>query len=571
MSRSLAAPTRPDAIDLEHLDSAAAFVRAHDTDTVLSAMLPALTAAERAAIAARCRFSHAAVLIFPRDMTELSAALADRGLSAGPATPSVVVRARLAARYGRPADQLDVRIVRASVSSADGHPCTIEIFALLPAPGTSTIDISAAERNAGHEQHLALDIETGDPVELTGLRTLLLRQGLMHSDGGGYNNHENTSILYFHATGTDLPYRRLEFHVAGHHPQILAAHIAESADAPTRLLRLLTGAWATQALATAATLNVADQLAAAPGRTVAELAALTGTDPDSLHRLLRYLAELDIVRPRGDGYELTDTGALLPASAAPSLHPLARLYGGAFYQSFAHLDHAVRTGRAGFDHHFGQHHFEHFSATPEDAELFDAAMAAGATIFGQVSELIDLTTTDTIIDVAGGNGTLLAHLLRSAPHARGVLFERAATLPAARRVLDRIGCLHRCRLVPGDFTTEVPEGGDIYLLSRVLHDWDDEQCDHILRRCAEAMPAHATLYIIERLLPEDRTPSLAPAWDVHMLCNVGGRERTRTHYRELLATAGLALRETQQLPLDFTLLRAVHELDRPLVRRPERS
>ncbi|MBL1075371.1 hypothetical protein JK358_13300 [Nocardia sp. 2] len=555
MSRSLAVPARMDAIDLARMDAAAEFVRTHDTAAALAAVLPTLTIAERLAVAGRCRFSHTAVLVFPHGLTELSGALADRGLVAGPSVPSVVVRRRLAQRHGRTADRMDVRIVRAPVLSRDGKHCDIEIFASLPTADPDSENIAALERAAAHEQHLGLAVTTVDEVEIAGLRALLTRRAGMHSDGGGYNDHEDLTVLYFRADATDRPYQRLELHIAGDHPGMLSAHLAEADDPRTRLLRLLTGAWATQALSATAALGVADRLAARPGSSVTDLALSTGTDGDSLHRLLRYLADLGIVRTRDDGYELTDTGRLLAESADQSLHPIALLYGGAFYQSFAHLDHSLRTGRPGFDHYFGSHHFEYFTATPASAELFDSAMAASASIFGQVTDLIDLTPAHTVVDIAGGNGALLACLLRAAPHLHGILFEREATLTTARPALDRAGCLSRCELVAGDFTRSVPTGGDIYLLSRVLHDWDDDRCHRILATCAAAMPAHAELYVVERLLPDSSAPSLAPAWDVHMLCNVGGRERTLAHYRDLFAAVGLDLCETQQLPMDFTLMR----------------
>jgi hypothetical protein len=115
----------------------------------------------------------------------------------------------------------------------------------------------------------------------------------------------------------------------------------------------------------------------------------------------------------------------------------------------------------------------------------------------------------------------------------------------------------RCTLVPGDFIESVPTGGDTYLLSRVLHDWDDTHCHRILTTCAAAMPDHAELLIVERLLPEtDGTDSLAVPWEIHMLCNVGGRERTEAHYRALLSEAGFELTATHPLPLDAHVLRA---------------
>ncbi|KAA8886189.1 hypothetical protein F3087_26730 [Nocardia colli] len=559
MTRAVIVSTTPSGLitaDLEQLDAVLSFLRRHDTASMLTAMLPELSAGERAALATRCRLSHAALLLSPRDLTELAEVLAERGLLAGPATPSTVVRGRLAARYGRPAARLDVRIVHAPVLAADESPCTVEIFALLPVPGSPIDEIVAAERAAGHEQHVALAVDSTDEVVLTGLRAMLTGSGGLHSDGGGYNEHENVTVLYFRSNSPG-PYQRLELRCTGAHPRLLTNHLTASQDAPTRLLRLLTGAWATQALAVTATLGVADLLAARPGYPVAELARDSHTDPDALHRLLRYLRELGIVAPVGTGYALTELGALLPRTAPQSLHPLAQLYGGDFYQSFGQFERSMRSGRPAFDTHFGQHHFEYFAAAPERAQLFDAAMAASASIFGRIDELIDLTAAHIIIDVAGGNGALLAGLLRAAPHARGVLFERACTLETARPALDRAGCLARTTLAAGDFTQEVPGGGDLYFLSRVLHDWDDADCGAILRRCAAAMPEHASLYVIERLLPEDDSPSLAPAWDVHMLCNVGGRERSLSEFRALFDAAGLQLCETQPLAMDFALLRAM--------------
>lgn len=183
-------------------------------------------------------------------------------------------------------------------------------------------------------------------------------------------------------------------------------------------------------------------------------------------------------------------------------------------------------------------------------------MASGASLFGHVVENVDFSAARVVVDVAGGNGELLGQILRAAPHLRGVLLERPHTIEAARSKLAKASCADRCELVAGDFTTAVPRGGDVYILSRVLHDWDDEGCQTILKRCAEAMPGHADLPLMERLLPEDDSPSLAFAWDIHMMCNVGGQERTASHYRRLVAEAGFELTGQYELPLDVALLRA---------------
>ncbi|WP_431681414.1 methyltransferase [Kitasatospora sp. KL5] len=553
-----AAPPRLDPHDLDRIRRAAAFVAASDTASVLADLLPGLPAAERDAVAAHSRFTHAAVLVFPPSLAGLRDLLHEEGLAVGPVTPSVVVRDRLARRYGRSADALEVGILRAPVTAADGSPCEIEIFALAVPPGSGLDTVAAGERAHDHEAHLALEVTTPGPVVLAGLRATLLGRGGTTADGGGHNAHEDVTVLYFRA-GDGGRYQRLELNARGHHPGVLAEH-GRSGDRPAeRLLQLMTGAWATQAIAVAADLRLADHLDTAPRPGPERLAELTGAHPDSLRRLLRYLTALGVFAPDGAGsHRPTELGRLLRTGADQSLHPLALLYGGPFYESFGALGHAVRTGRDAFEHTFGAHHFAHFAQDPELADLFDRSMAASTQMFDPIAELVDFTTARVVVDVAGGNGALLGRVLQAHPHLEGVLLERPHVVEAARAALTKAGCIDRCRLVTGDFTDEVPGGGDVYLLSRVLHDWDDRQCLGILQRLAAAVPEHAELLVVERLLPADGdpSPSLAVPWDVHMLCNVGGRERTAEHYGRLLAEAGFDLTGVAELPLDGALLSA---------------
>ncbi|WP_329248930.1 acetylserotonin O-methyltransferase [Streptomyces sp. NBC_01478] len=517
--------------DVARIERAAAYVEAHDTDDVLAELLPGLAPAERADVARHLVFDHTAVLVFPDSLDGLREELCRLGLEPGNVTPSVVVRDRLTRRYGPALADLPVGIVHVAVGTR-----SVEIFALPVAPDSALEAVAADEREAEHESHHAFAVTAPGPVVPAGLRLLLQERGGAVPDGGGYNGHENVTVLY-HRTAT---HRRFELRLPGRHDPL--------PDPTAALLGVMTGAWATQAVATMAELNIADHLADHPGLDADTLADLTATHPDALRRLLRYLTSLGLLTSADGTYHLTATGQPLRTGTEFSLHPLAQLYGGPFYDSFTGLTHAVRTGEEAFAHRHGQHHFAYFAQHPELGSLFHRAMAASAEMFAPVPTLIDFSAVKRVVDVGGGNGALLARLLRTHAHLEGVLFERPGALEEARAHLPE-----RCSFVAGDFTQSVPEGGDVYLLSRVLHDWDDDRCLAILRRCAEAMHPGTQLLLVERLLP---TPT-AVAWDVHMLCNVGGRERDEAHYGRLLAEAGFEVRACHGLPLGASLVEAV--------------
>ncbi|GAB2713147.1 methyltransferase [Kitasatospora kifunensis] len=550
--------------DAARLAATVGFVREQDATTLLPLLLPGLDGPELRALLECCRFSHAALLVFPGDQEALRAQLADCGLD--PAVvpqPSVVVRQRLAARHLRDAAELDVRILRPLVLGSDGAHRTVEIFTLSVPPGSPLAQIAEHERLWQHEAHLAFEVERPDPLALRGLCAVLARHGAL-ADGGGYNQHEDGTVLYFTAPAdSKCGYRRVEIYLPGDHQGVLASHLEEfRARQPAEtLLRQLTGAWATQALAVFAELRVPDAMDTRVATSAGTLARAVGADEESLARLLRYLATLGTVAADHDGFRLTEIGTLLRADSPGSTRPLALMYGGPFYQSFAHLAHTVRTGQTAFDHLFGENHFDHFARDPELALLFDQSMAASARMFGPLTTHPVVTAASTapvprtVVDVAGGNGELLARLLTAHPRLNGVLLERPHVIEAARRSLAAAGCGERCDYQVGDFA-DVPPGGDLYILSRVLHDWDDDRCREILRHLARVMPAHADLLVVERVLPDDDSPSLAVSWDLHMMCNVGGRERRTDHYARLLAEAGLTFVDRSPLPLDATVLHA---------------
>ncbi|WP_367128106.1 methyltransferase [Saccharothrix sp. HUAS TT1] len=517
--------------DLRRLAQAVSFVRNSTTEDALASVLGG---EPPACVLRHLDFTHAAVLVAVRRTEDVLGALAELGVEARDPVAGVVVRDRLRDRTGQ---DFDVRVVPGAV--ADG-PRELRLFAV---PGGAAL--SEADREA--ESHLAFHVTEDDDVVLRGVHATLLDSGLT-ADGGGYDEHENATALRFRGGAG-----RLELTLPGHHPAVLEHHRGRPDQSRRTMFDLMTGAWRTRSVALAAELGLADLLATGPLDTAA-LAERTGSREDKLRRVLAYLAALGVFRRDGEQWSLTEVGAMLRDDAAGSLRDLARIYGGLFYRSFSGLEHAVRTGESGFGHVYGAQPFEHFAAHPADARLFEGAMAAGTAFLELVPALLDLPDRGTVVDVGGGDGRLLDLVLAAGPDLRGVLFDRPHVTGAAAGVLAGHG--ERAVVVAGDFFHDpVPPGGDLYLLSRILHDWDDERCSTILRNVRAAMAEGATLAIVERPVRDDPRTLLPLAFNVHMMVNtVQGGERTTDEHRELLAANGFALEDIRELPLDMAVL-----------------
>jgi precorrin-6B methylase 2 len=308
-----------------------------------------------------------------------------------------------------------------------------------------------------------------------------------------------------------------------------------------QLARLMDGFLQTQLLYVAAKLGIADVLADGP-RDGADVARAVGAQPVALTRVLRGLAAEGVLDERDDGR----------FGLAPSGEALRRLQGAViargelYYRAAAGLLEALRDGGTPFERVYGERFFDHLTRHPEDEAAFHASMAGRAEREARdVVAAYDFGGLRKLVDVGGGSGVLLAAILRAAPGLHAVLMDRPAAIPAARRRLEADGVAARAECVAGDFFAAVPAGADAYLLSRVVHDWDDADAARILATCRAAMPDGARLLIVDAVLPERaRDAPEAIRMDVHMLVLLGARERTEPEFRRVLAAAGLELRRT---------------------------
>ncbi|GII52753.1 methyltransferase [Planotetraspora thailandica] len=307
------------------------------------------------------------------------------------------------------------------------------------------------------------------------------------------------------------------------------------------LRRKIMGYIVSQAIFSVSRVGVPDLLADGP-RPLPELAAEAGVDMGALGRFLRVLAAEGVfAETTPDVFGLTPMGELLRTDVPGSLSHLAELMDGEAYQAWSGAVHSLGTGEPGFDQVYGMPYFSWLAENAEAAERFDRAQAGLVRL--RLLPLLDRDWSGvrTVVDVGGGNGVLMATLLEKFPELTGVVFDLPHVLAGSEPVLEKAGVADRVRLHGGDFFTSVPAGGDVYVLSQILHDWNDEQATAILRRLREAMPSGGRLLILEQVLPETSEPDPATLLDLHMLVLLGGRERTEKDWRELLAGGGFSL------------------------------
>ena len=309
-----------------------------------------------------------------------------------------------------------------------------------------------------------------------------------------------------------------------------------------QMLNLLTGYWISQSVHVAAVLGVADHLKDGP-KTGAELAAATGAHAHSLYRLLRALASVGVFAEEGnDRWRLTPLAECLLSDRPGSQRSLAIMNGEEHFRAWGDLLYSVRTGNPAFDHVYGQPVFDYLAGNPRAATVFDDAMTGvhGAETAAMV-EAFDFTPFGTVIDVGGGNGTVITAILQRYPSVRGILYDRQHVIDRARPHLDTSGVSARCQAVAGDFFAAVPPGGDAYLMRHIIHDWDDGKSLTILRNCRKVMTPAARLLLIETVIPAGNDPCFAKVLDLTMLAIPGGLERTEAEYRALFAAAGFRL------------------------------
>ena len=312
----------------------------------------------------------------------------------------------------------------------------------------------------------------------------------------------------------------------------------------TQILQMVSGAFVSAAVYSAAKLGIADLLANGP-RPTSALATATATHERSLYRLLRSLASVGVfTEVETNTFANSPLSETLRADAPQSTRDLVIWMGEPeHWKVFGDLLYSIKTGEPAWDHVHGEPVFPYlFQTNKELGGIFNRAMTS---LSHEASRAVlaayDFSTARKIADIGGGYGHVLAAILAVNPNAKGVLFDLPVVLEGAPDMMKSYGVSDRVDMVAGDFFAEIPVEADTYVLKFIIHDWDDEKNQKILRNIRANIPDDGKLLIIETVVPEGNEPHFSKIIDLEMLMAPGGQERTEGEFEKLLADAGFKM------------------------------
>jgi len=331
---------------------------------------------------------------------------------------------------------------------------------------------------------------------------------------------------------------------------------------------MILNATLTQMVCVASRLGIADLLKDG-AKTSEELAKLTDAEAGSLYRLLRGLASVGVfAETEGRNFELTAMADCLRSDSEFSMKAYA-VWGGSecWWRPWGNAYEAVKTGKSVFKSTLGVEIFEYFGQYPEMADIFNTFMNERIVPIAQaVCGAYDFSKAKKVVDVGGGGGLMLATILKENPHLSGVVQDLPSVIASEGHIIEKMGVSERCKLVGKSFFNDVPAGGDIYILSAIIHDWDDESCIKILRNCHKKIHDNGKLLLIESVIEKGNKPQFGKLTDLNMMVLAGGKERTAEEFRELLSAGGFEMELVIGTATDMSIIESVKKGKFPRVK-----
>ncbi len=322
---------------------------------------------------------------------------------------------------------------------------------------------------------------------------------------------------------------------------------------------MILNATLTQMVSVASRLGIADLLKDG-AKTSDELAKSTGTDAGALYRLLRGLASVGVFAEiEGHRFELTAMADCLRSDSEFSMKAYA-VWGGSecWWRPWENAYEAVKTGKSVFKLTLGMEIFEYFGQHPELADIFNTFMNERIVpIAKAVCAAYDFSKAKKVVDVGGGGGLMLATILKENPHLSGVVQDLPSVIASEGHIIEKVGVAERCKLVSKSFFDDVATGGDIYILSAIIHDWDDESCIKILRNCHKKIHDSGKLLLVESVIEKGNRRQFGKLTDLNMMVLAGGKERTVEEFQKLLLASGFEMKRVIPTVTDMCIVESV--------------
>ncbi len=307
-----------------------------------------------------------------------------------------------------------------------------------------------------------------------------------------------------------------------------------------QLMKFIVGRWISKPIYVAAELGIADMLAEGP-KSIEEIAQASQSHASSLYRVMRALASVGIFfETEAKRFELTPMAEYLKTGAMRSI---ALMFNSDWSDKAwgCFLD-SVKTGVTAFEKAHGMSVSDWLEKNPQAAEVFNEANAIKAgSSHRAIVDVYDFSGINTLTDVGGGLGILMAEILIANPLMEGIVADTPSVIQKTGKMIQARGIEDRCQAVECDFFKKIPSGSDAYLMSNILHDWPDEQCQIILTNCHRAMKTESRLLVVEMVIAPGNGPSVAKLLDLEMLVITGGRERTEAEFNNLFVSSGFKL------------------------------
>lgn len=307
------------------------------------------------------------------------------------------------------------------------------------------------------------------------------------------------------------------------------------------MMQMTSGYWISKSLYCAAKANVADNLSNGP-QPLSVLAEKSNTEPDRLFRILRALAAVGIFKEiESQVFELTPKAEYLKSDHPESLKNTVLMLNDDLFEAWCDLDHAVSTRESAVDKRFGSDFFVNLMQNQQKAIVFDKAMQEIHLGEAQIlTKLYDFSKHSTIMDVGGGNGSMMQAILESYPAVKGIVFDLPPVVERAQDLLGNAGLQDRVQIQGGSFFENMTGKADCVFMRHIIHDWDDEKSIQILKNSAQVLEAGQTLLIAEKVVPQGNDFHPVKLLDINMMV-IGGKERTENQYSDLLEKSGFKL------------------------------